>query len=78
MGFTAVENMLSKSAGQFCVGDEFSVADCFLLPQVVNARKYGVDMNKYPLILKIEENMLKLSAVQDALPQNQPDAPKQK
>lgn len=38
-GFRAVEKLLSTSAGKFCVGDEVSLADCCLVPQVFNARR---------------------------------------
>lgn len=38
-GFRAVEKLLSVSAGKFCVGDEISMADCCLVPQVFNARR---------------------------------------
>lgn len=38
--FTAVEKLLSSSAGKYCVGDEITLADCCLVPQVFNARRY--------------------------------------
>nr|CAD7200044.1 unnamed protein product [Timema douglasi] len=38
-GFRAVEKLLSSCAGKFCVGDEMSLADCCLVPQVFNARR---------------------------------------
>lgn len=38
-GFRALEERLSTSAGEYCVGDKVSMADCCLLPQVFNARK---------------------------------------
>lgn len=39
-GFAALEKLLSKSAGKYCVGDEISLADCCLVPQVFNARRW--------------------------------------
>lgn len=39
-GFRAVEKALSTSAGKYCVGDEISMADCCLVPQVFNARRW--------------------------------------
>lgn len=39
-GFRAIEKLLSTSAGKFCVGDEITMADCCLVPQVFNARRY--------------------------------------
>lgn len=38
-GFTALEQLLSSSAGKYCVGDEITMADCCLVPQVANARR---------------------------------------
>lgn len=38
-GFNAIEKLLSTSAGKYCVGDEISMADCCLVPQVFNATK---------------------------------------
>lgn len=43
-GLHAVERLLAESAGKYCVGDEITMADCCLIPQVYNARKY-VEMN---------------------------------
>lgn len=48
-GFRAVEKLLSVSAGKFCVGDEISMADCCLVPQVFNARRYGKKQRKFGL-----------------------------
>lgn len=38
-GFRAIEKLLSTSAGKYCVGDEITMADCCLVPQVFNARR---------------------------------------
>lgn len=40
-GFTALEKLLTHCAGRYCVGDEITLADCCLVPQVFNARRYG-------------------------------------
>jgi glutathione S-transferase len=42
----AIEVELKKCAGKFCVGDEVSVADVCLAPQIYNARRFGVDLSK--------------------------------
>lgn len=39
-GFRAIEKLLSTSAGKYCVGDEITMADCLLVPQVFNARRW--------------------------------------
>jgi len=41
-GFDGVEAKLAKSAGKYCVGDELTIADAFLVPQVYNARRFKV------------------------------------
>lgn len=41
-GFEALEKILVSTAGKYCFGDEITMADCVLVPQVLNARKYLV------------------------------------
>lgn len=74
-GFRALEEKLSTSAGKYCVGDEVSMADCCLLPQVFNARKSQVDMRPYPIISRIEGELEVIPAFIAAHPTNQPDCP---
>lgn len=38
-GFSSLEKIISESAGEYCVGNEISVADCCLVPQVANAKR---------------------------------------
>lgn len=45
-GFRAVEKLLSASAGKYCVGDEITLADCCLVPQVFNARRYEIYLKR--------------------------------
>jgi glutathione S-transferase len=45
--------MLARSAGAFCVGDQLTLADCFLIPQLYNAKRYGVDLSPYPTIERL-------------------------
>ncbi|CAD6995057.1 probable maleylacetoacetate isomerase 2 [Ceratitis capitata] len=74
-GFGALEKRLSTSAGKYCVGDEFSLADCCLMPQVFNAKKSEIDMRQYPIISRIETELEAVPAVIAAHPLNQPDCP---
>ena len=73
-GFAALEKQLSKTAGEFCFGDSVTVADLCLIPQIYNAKRFNVEMTKFPIINKIEANCQKLQAFIDALPENQADA----
>lgn len=76
-GFRAVEDLLANdpNTGDYCEGDIPSIADCCLVPQVYNARRFGVDLAPYPTITRIEQACLALPAFADARPEAQPDAP---
>ncbi|CAH1173463.1 unnamed protein product [Phaedon cochleariae] len=74
-GFTAVEKLLSSSAGKFCVGDEITLADCVLVPQVSKGRDFKVDMEKFPRIERISKELVGHPAFVAAHPKNQPDFP---
>lgn len=75
-GFTALEQRLATNAhtGRYCHGDTPGFADCVLVPQVANARRFKADLGAFPTILRINDECLNLEAFQRAAPQNQPDA----
>ena len=73
-GLQAIEEILKKTAGTFCYGDSFTAADCFLIPQVFSANRFGVDLSTFSKINKINEHCLTLDHVQKASPSLQPDA----
>ncbi len=75
-GFTALEQMLAKSpyTGSFCHGATPGLADCCLVPQVYNARRYNIDLAPYPTLLSIDAACAALTAFVAAHPRNQPDA----
>ena len=77
-GFNAFETLLvdNPSTGEFCDGDEPTMADICLVPQVYNARRWSVDLAPYPLIQRISDSCMKLDEFERARPENQPDAPK--
>jgi len=72
-GFTLLETFLARERrhGRHCLGDEITVADCCLVPQVANAQRYECDLSPYPSIMHINENCVQLSPFQEASPQNQ-------
>ncbi|HEX3969722.1 MAG TPA: maleylacetoacetate isomerase [Stellaceae bacterium] len=77
LGFEGIEKTLASDgkAGKFCHGDTPGLADICLVPQVVNARRYpSFDLGRYPTIMRINENCLKVAAFERAMPENQPDA----
>ena len=73
-GFAALEQKLTTTSGQYCFGDQVSVADICLVPQVYNANRFNLDMTPYPLICAIVERCNQLPAFIKAMPENQPDA----
>ncbi|MBP0598623.1 maleylacetoacetate isomerase [Herbaspirillum sp. LeCh32-8] len=76
LGFTALEKQLAAdtSRGHFCVGDMPTMADCCLVPQIFNARRFELDMAPYPTLCAIEDACNALPAFQAAHPSQQPDA----
>lgn len=75
-GFTALEEIIAKDprVKTYCYGDRVSMADICLVPQVYNAKRFGVDMTPYPTISRINDACLQLKAFEKAAPENQPDA----
>jgi maleylacetoacetate isomerase len=76
VGLEPLEAMLAndKATGKFCHGDAPGLADCCLVPQLANARRFKCDVAPYPTLLAIEKNCLALDAFQRAAPDRQPDA----
>lgn len=74
LGFNALEQRLETYAGDYCFGNEISMADLVLVPQVYNAHRYQLDMTAYPKAQSIYENCLKLDAFHKASPEQQADA----
>ncbi len=75
-GFSALEALLEgdPATGVFCHGQAPGLADCCLVPQVFNARRFNVDMTAFPTLSRIEAACLELPAFIDASPDRQPDA----
>ena len=71
-GFTALEVLIA--AGPYCFGNAVTLADICLVPQVYNARRLKVPLDKFPKIVAVDAACLKLPAFDRARPENQPDA----
>ncbi len=72
-GFRALEPMLGDpETGQFSHGNSPTVADLFLVPQVVNAQRFKVDLANFPRIVRIFDRCMKLPAFERAHPANHP------
>jgi maleylacetoacetate isomerase/maleylpyruvate isomerase len=72
-GLENLEKLLTKTSGSFAVAGFFSAADAFIIPQCFSARRFGVKIEDYPHIARVEAAGLKLPAVQKAHPEQQPD-----
>jgi maleylacetoacetate isomerase len=53
-GFAALEAMAAPGAGRFLHGDAPTLADVFLVPQMYNARRFGVPLEAYPTLLRAD------------------------
>ncbi|XP_039992660.1 maleylacetoacetate isomerase isoform X2 [Xiphias gladius] len=74
-GFQALEPILKQTAGRYCVGDEISMADICLVPQVYNAERFKVDVAQYPTIERLNQTLLEIEAFKVSHPSCQPDTP---
>ena len=73
-GLAALETLVGETAGCICVGDRATMSDIYLVPQLYNARRFGVELAPYPRLLTIEAACFELPAFQAAHPDRQPDA----
>ena len=76
-GFDAIEALLAQddTRGSFCFGKAPGLADVYLVPQVESARRFGVDLARWPLISAVDVACSALPAFAQAAPLAQPDAP---
>lgn len=76
LGFHTLEALLAghPDTGRFCHGQQPTLADCCLVPQVANARRFETPLADFPHIRRIAANCLELDAFQHAAPAAQPDA----
>jgi len=74
-GFSAIEAWLdSPATGNCCHGDQPTLADCFLVPQLYNAERFDCDLSAYPRILRVAGHCRALEPFRAAEPEQQPDA----
>jgi maleylpyruvate isomerase len=73
-GLSACETLVANEPGPFCFGATPTIADLCLVPQLANARRFGVDVSAYPRLLKAEAAAKENKAFADAAPDKQPDA----
>ncbi|KMS56746.1 MULTISPECIES: maleylacetoacetate isomerase [Sphingobium] len=73
-GFGALEQMIARHGDGFAFGDAPTLADCYLVPQLFNARRSGVDLTPYPALVAAGDKAAALTTVAAARPDVQPDA----
>jgi maleylacetoacetate isomerase len=71
-GFEAIEGLIGP--GPYCFGSQVSLADVCIVPQVANARRLRVPLDRFPNIVALDAACLQLPAFDRARPENQPDA----
>ncbi len=74
-GFDALERLVERHGGAACFGDEVTLADAFLVPQLYNAERFDVDMDRYRLLSAIDARLGFHPAFIEARPERQPDCP---
>jgi maleylpyruvate isomerase len=75
-GFDAIEAFLAADLNRrgFCFGHTPTMADVYLVPQMESARRFKVDMTRWPRLLEVDEACSGLDAFRKAAPAAQPDA----
>jgi maleylpyruvate isomerase len=73
-GLAACETLIAGEPGPFCFGAAPTIADLCLVPQLANARRFGVDVAAFPRLLQAEAAAKAMPAFADAAPERQPDA----
>lgn len=76
-GLSAFQTLIGNSGGKYCLGDNLTAADLFLIPQMYNARRFGIDPEKeFPKLHSIYEHCTQLPECVDSSPDKQCDAVK--
>jgi len=73
-GLANLEAAVRPGAGRFCHGDEVTLADLYLVPQLYGGRRFGLDLAPFPTLLRVEASCQALEAFRLAEPARQPDA----
>ncbi|MGB8397713.1 maleylacetoacetate isomerase [Bradyrhizobium sp.] len=73
-GLAACDALITREPGPFCFGAAPTLADLCLVPQLFNARRFGVDLAAYPRLMQAEAAAKAMKAFTEAAPDQQPDA----
>lgn len=72
-GLQTLETLLAPTRGTFCFGEQPTLADCCLVPQMANARRFSTPLDAYPTLVRIDAHCRTLPAFAAAAPEQQPD-----
>lgn len=73
-GLEAVERQLAARPGRFCHGDTPTLADCVLVPQIFNARRFDCRTDHVPQVMRVFDTCMRLDAFEKTRPEACPDA----
>ena len=73
-GFEALHHLVERHGATYSFGDQVTLADLTLIPQLYNARRFSVDLERFPRLLEIESALIQIPAFISAHPDRQPDA----
>ena len=73
-GLEVVERQLAAQPSTFCHGDTPTLADCVLVPQIFNARRFDAKLDHVPQVMRVFDACMKLPAFESTRPENCPDA----
>lgn len=76
-GLVAMEGLVARApAGRYCYGDQVTMADIMLAPQMANARRFKCNLALFPHLVEIDSTLCAMPAFHKAAPENHPQAPK--
>ena len=68
-----LEELLQLYSGKYCFGDQITMADCLLVPQIFSSLRFKVDISPFKKCVEVNERCLKLTDFLKASPERQPD-----
>jgi maleylacetoacetate isomerase/maleylpyruvate isomerase len=73
-GLETVERQLASQPGRYCHGEQPTLADCLLVPQIFNAKRFECRLDHVPNVMRVFEACMALPAFESTRPENCPDA----